>query len=104
MSGERTTYTTEDEIQFIKSVKSKKDKTGTVIPKLQFLTSYKSILEKRYDWGYINSEQILKFLDKNINEEEKKERAIENNKKKKEVSKNDNKRASVIDQNSKGKS
>jgi hypothetical protein len=71
MSTRRTTYTTEDEIQFIDEIKSRTTKKGIVITRLQKLQSYKESLNTKEDWGQVDKKKITKYLDKQIKNEEK---------------------------------
>jgi hypothetical protein len=69
MSYKRKTYTTEDEIEFIKQLKETKRGCLTRLGKLM---NYSEALEKRVNWGEIDPVKIWEVINYEINKEFKK--------------------------------
>lgn len=66
MSTKRKTWTTEDEIEFIKNIKH-----GEKFLKLELLQNYKQSIRRRKNLGNLKMETIMIFLNQEILREEK---------------------------------
>jgi hypothetical protein len=70
MGSVRKTYTTEDEIDYINNISSRKDKNGDIIMhKLYKLMRYKKSLFRRFYWGDIDKTKTLEHLENLIDKE-----------------------------------
>lgn len=76
MGSDRRTFTTEDELEFIDELSSRRDRRGHTIPRLQKLEKYKKALALRSDWQELDKEEILEYLDKAIDDEMKNKESI----------------------------